>query len=81
MQASEFSFRRKANRFAVFFKGHGLVPVADSKDDRPEFETEPPHQIGDEAIIWAEGLRRRVMLLRSQYAYRNETYLVDMGPA
>ena len=74
-------FLRKANRIIVWFNGYGPVPLAQQLDDLPKFETDPPRKIGDDAIIFVEGQRRLVRLLRSTGHVVNSTYLVDMGPA
>ncbi len=77
----ESVFRRSANRIAVTFAEYGAIPVASSLDDLPVFETGPPKRIGDDAIIFVEGQRRKVRLLRSVWCVSNGTYLVDMGAA
>ena len=74
-------FRQRRNRICVNFAGFGLVPLADELDDVPVFETAPPNQIGDDAIIYVEGQRRHVRFLRSSKMVRNSTYLVDFGKA
>jgi len=74
-------FKKAKNRFCVNIPGFGLIPVATDGDDIPLFVVGTPKRIGDEAIIIAEGKRRRVMLLKSEGHVKNSTYLVDMGQA
>jgi hypothetical protein len=71
-------FKRPANRLCAWFNGFGPVPVAQAGDDAPEFLTEKPRRIGDEALIRAEGKVRRVIFERSA---GGGNYLLDMGPA
>ena len=73
-------FRRKANRLFVFFAGYGLVPVAESLDDKPKFISAAPKRIGDDAIIYVEGQCRCVRLLAGVFGYTTRLFLVDMGP-
>lgn len=74
-------FRRKDNRLCINFDGYGLVPLADLKDDYPSFITKEPTKIGDDAIVFVEGTRRKVRLLESSGHVKNAMYLVDMGSA
>ncbi len=71
-------FHRPANRLCVWIPGHGFVPVAEGKDDKPELLSEPPRRIGDDALIEVEGQLRLVRLLATG---GGSTYLVDMGAA
>ena len=77
-------FRRKANRLQVWIDEYGFVPTAQREDDVPVFETSEPKKIGDDAIIFVEGQRRKVRLLSShgmRGMARVSLWLVDMGPA
>lgn len=75
-------FRRRANRFLVFFADHGFVPLADrEKDDIPVLITGTPVRVGDDALVAVEGQLRKVRLLRSAGSIAASTYLVDMGAA
>lgn len=74
-------FKKRINRFCVSFLGYGFIPVACGADDKPIFISGAPKRIGDDAVIFAEGKKRKVRLLRSNGHIKDETYLVDMGPA
>ena len=61
------------NRFCVFFKGHGYLPL----NDAPlEFLTSPPRKIGDDVLVRANGKTFVVRLLRSSGHVKNGRYLV-----
>lgn len=76
--AADRVFRVRKNRMCVFVKGYGAVPSADAGDDKPIFETRPPQRVGDYAIVYVEGQRRMVQLLKDT---SGGGWLVDMGRA
>lgn len=74
-------FKRKANRFCVFFAEYGPVPVASELDDIPMIVVGLPQRIGDTCVIHVEGQFRLAILLNSVGMARDRAYLVDLGPA
>jgi hypothetical protein len=63
----------------VFFDGIGFVPTATDQDDAIVFISRPPNKIGDKAIVYVEGRRLSVTLLRSSGMKKNSLWLVHCG--
>ena len=71
-------FKRRINRFCVWIKGIGPIPAATKEDDEPIFLTAIPKRIGDDCVIFVEGVRRMARLLKAD---NGSLWLVDIGAA